>query len=270
MTAAIEGGSYRSAPERRERIIEMLSVDGFRTISELSSALDVSEMTIRRDVDALTATGRVRRVHGGATLLPLEALHPSDFAERAADNSAAKQAVARGAISLLSPGMSICIDSGSTAYELARTLPTDLKLTIATHSLPVLNALMTLPQVRVHALGGELYPGTQDFAGPATVAAIGDLRISTLFLGGAGLSERGVFCVSDHEALVKRALIEVSDRVVLIADASKFDASAMVRVCDWSYIDVFVTDASLREEDRQAIPATVELLVTESTLGAVR
>ncbi|MBX6355109.1 MAG: DeoR/GlpR transcriptional regulator [Micromonosporaceae bacterium] len=230
--------------------MELVSEQGFCTIAELSSALEVSEMTVRRDVGRLAREGKVRRVHGGVTALPSEALNPSDFAVRAASAREAKRAIAREALRFIRrPRATIGIDSGTTVLELAKILPEDRRLTVATHSLPAMVAMSKLKQVHVFGLGGELHPETQDFAGPATLEAIRDLRIGTLFLAAGGLSRRGVYCESDHEALVKRALIEVSERVVLLADSSKFGSSAMVRVCGLDAVDHAVIDDAITAAD---------------------
>ncbi|MET8352522.1 DeoR/GlpR family DNA-binding transcription regulator [Micromonospora sp. NPDC005206] len=240
---------YGSAPERRGQILELVSEQGFCTVTELSSALDVSEMTVRRDVGRLAREGKVRRVHGGVTALSTEALNPSDFAVRSAAAREAKRAIAREALRFIRTRATIGIDSGTTVLELAKMLPEGRRLTVATHSLPAMVAMSPLKQVHVFGLGGELHPETQDFAGPATLEAIRDLRIGTLFLAAGGLSPRGVYCESDHEALVKRALIEVSERVVLLADSGKFGSSAMVRVCGLDAVDHAVIDDAISAAD---------------------
>ena len=240
---------YSSAPARRQRILELVTTQGFCTNAELSIDLDVSEMTVRRDVERLSQEEKVRRVHGGVTVLSTEAMSASDFTVRAAVMRNAKRAIATKALEFVLPGATICIDAGTTTLELAARLPEDHRLTVATHSVPVMTTLMSKTGVSVFGLGGELHPETRDFAGPSTLQAIRDLRISILFLAAGGLSDRGAFCASDHEALVKRALIEVSDRVILLADSSKFRSSAMVRICNWGLIDRVVMDDGVDDEN---------------------
>jgi DeoR/GlpR family transcriptional regulator of sugar metabolism len=244
---------YGSAPGRRKRILEFVTSEGFCSVGELAGSLDVSEMTVRRDVARLEHEGRLRRVHGGITILPREALSPSAFGDRAADMRMHKQWIAQAAVGLIERGATIGLDAGTTTYELALIMPEHLNLTVATHSLPALTAFVSRKGVRVIGLGGQLQPATQDFVGLATQAAIADLSLSVLFLAGRGITKRGLFCANDHEALVKRKLLEVADRVVLLADSSKCRSAAMVRVCQLEDIDCMVTDDDIRETEASMI-----------------
>jgi DeoR/GlpR family transcriptional regulator of sugar metabolism len=254
---------YALAPERRARIMELVTSEGFCTIAELARALDVSEMTVRRDVLRLEGSQRLRRVHGGVTVLPGEALSSSDFAVQSEVMVDEKRAIARAAVSLLDPGAQVAIDSGTTTYQLALILPENLDLTVASHSLPVLSALSSRKGVRVIGIGGELHPVTQDFSGLATNDAIANLHLSMLFLTTMGLTERGVFCASDHEALVKRKLVEVAERVVLLADSTKLSTSAMIRVCSLGDIDCVIMDDGISEQGRRMLADhEVELITT--------
>ncbi|PKW26747.1 DeoR/GlpR family DNA-binding transcription regulator [Phycicoccus duodecadis] len=238
----------RGPAARRQLLSDIVARQGFCTVTELAAAVNVSEMTVRRDIEQLASDELVRKVHGGVTVLTQEVLNPSDFTARATEMFAEKQAIARVALNFLVPGSTICIDSGTTALELARALPVNQGLSVVTHSVPVVNALMTKPGVRVHVFGGELHPETQDFAGEATLAAIDGQRFDVLFLAAGGVNERGVFCASDHEALVKRSLIKAAQRIVLIADSAKFDGPAMVRVCDLDTVDQAIADEGISAE----------------------
>jgi DeoR/GlpR family transcriptional regulator of sugar metabolism len=254
---------YALAPERRARIMELVTSEGFCTIAELALALEVSEMTVRRDVSRLEGGQRLRRVHGGVTVLPGEALNSSDFATQSSVRVDEKRAIARAAVSLIDPGATIAIDSGTTTYQLALILPENLDLMVASHSLPVLSALSARKGLRVIGIGGELHPVTQDFSGLATHDAIANLNLSLLFLTTMGLTERGVFCASDHEALVKRKLVEVAERVVLLADSTKLTTSAMIRVCSLRDIDCVIMDEGISAQGRQMLADNdVDLITT--------
>ncbi len=253
---------YTMAPERRARILELVTSEGFCTIAELARSLDVSEMTVRRDVSRLESGQRLRRVHGGVTVLPGEALNSSDFAVQSTVMVEEKRAIAQAAAGLLEAGATIGIDSGTTTYQLALVLPENLNLTVASHSLPVLSALLPGQGLRVIGIGGELHPVTQDFSGLATHDAISNLHLSVLFLTTMGLTDRGVFCASDHEALVKRKLVEVSERVVLLADSTKLATSAMIRVCSLDDIDCVIMDDGIGDDSRKMLADNnVELIV---------
>jgi DeoR/GlpR family transcriptional regulator of sugar metabolism len=230
-------------------------------------------MTVRRDVSRLEGGQRLRRVHGGVTVLPGEALNSSDFAVQSTVMVEEKRAIARAAAGLLEAGATIGIDSGTTSYQLALILPDNLNLTVASHSLPVLSALAPGAGLRVVGIGGELHPVTQDFSGLATHDAIANLHLSLLFMTTMGLTERGVFCASDHEALVKRKLVEVSERVVLLADSTKLTTSAMIRVCSLDDIDCVIMDEGIGDDSRKMLASNdIELIVVapEATPGPAR
>jgi DeoR/GlpR family transcriptional regulator of sugar metabolism len=150
---------YGSAPDRRARILESVVSEGFCSVGELASSLDVSEMTVRRDIARLEQEGRLRRVHGGITTLPREALSPSAFGDRAADMQLPKQWIAQEAIRLLEHGATVGLDAGTTTYEIALILPELLNLTVATHSLAALNAFVSRKGVRVIGHPGLRRPG---------------------------------------------------------------------------------------------------------------
>jgi DeoR family transcriptional regulator, aga operon transcriptional repressor len=261
---------YSSANERRSRLLAIVEEQGFCTIAELSLALDVSEMTVRRDVRRLADDGRLRSVHGGVSVLPQQALLGSDFTSRAQQMADAKRAIAKSAVTTLSDGGTIAIDAGTTALELARAVPADRKLTVVTHSVPVIMTLLSHPRVEVVALGGVLHSDTQSFAGPATLEALEGLRVSTFFLAASGISARGVYCGNDFDALTKRALIGVADRVVLIADSSKFTASAMVRVCPLSTVDVAIVDSEVDSTQRKLLTSNGVRVVIAGSSGSAR
>lgn len=233
---------YTSAPERREKLVQYIADQGYCTIAALSEALGVSEMTIRRDVTRLAESGRVRSFRGGVGAAVRQDAVGSDYALRDRKMSTAKRAIAHAAIDLIAPGSAIALDAGTTTSQVAEMMPADRKLQVVTHSLPAVSALVGNPGVEIICLGGILHPESLSFDGPATLAAIEALQIETLFLAASGISERGAFCGNGFDAITKRALIDVATSVVLLADSSKFDITAMVRICGWDVIDSVVID----------------------------
>ncbi|MET7991385.1 DeoR/GlpR family DNA-binding transcription regulator [Amycolatopsis sp. NPDC005232] len=241
------------AQERRSRLVERMEEQGFCTIAELSEALGVSEMTVRRDVRLLVREGRMRSVHGGVTTLPASAIGGTDFQARSGRHRAAKRAIARRAIELLPHGGAVAFDAGTTTNEVANLLPPTLRLQVVTASLPIINTLPGKENLDVISLGGTLHLSSQSFAGPMTIAAIGELRVRTLLLAASGLTAEGVYCGNHFDALSKRALVDAADEVILVADSSKFALSAMVRACSLDDVDVLVTDAGLSEMHQKVL-----------------
>lgn len=245
--------AYSSAPDRRDRLVQFVGEQGFCTILELSQLFGVSEMTIRRDVARIVTQGRLRGFHGGVgSLSPLDLLGV-DYRARDLSMSEAKRAIAARAREGVTPRSVIALDAGTTGAQLAAILPSDQHLTVISPSLPVVSSLSTNAGVEIICLGGVLHPESLSFSGPSTLAAISNLHIETLFLAASGLNVRGVFCGNGFDAITKRALIDVSDTVVLIADSSKFTTSAMVRTCEWDAIDRLIVDNGLRNVDEQML-----------------
>lgn len=244
---------YTSAPERRQRLVKHITEQGYCTTAELSRVFGVSEMTIRRDVSKLVEQGDVRGFRGGVGSLTRRDLVGSDYRLRDLKMGAAKEAIARAALGLIGVNSIIALDAGTTAAQLASILPSDLSLCVITHSFPVVSRLAGHPGTEVICLGGTLHPESLSFDGPATLAAISNLHVQVLFLAATGLGERGVFCGNGFDAITKRALIDVSERVVLIADSSKFQTQAMVRVCGWDAIDTIIVDSGIGEGQRRLL-----------------
>ncbi|MEV6845795.1 DeoR/GlpR family DNA-binding transcription regulator [Actinoplanes sp. NPDC051411] len=240
--------TYTSAEDRRAQILEMVERQGFCTITELSAAFEVSDMTIRRDIRMLVDSDDLRSVHGGVTKLKQTEMMGTDFLARTTRMGAAKRAIAERALDFVPRSGAIAVDAGTTTLELATALPADSRVKVVTHSLSVVNALAGRDHIEVICLGGTLHAGTQSFAGAATVAHIGELHVRTLFLAASGLKASGVYCGNDYDAVTKRALVGATDEVVLLTDSSKFSISAMVRACELSELDRVITDDGISEE----------------------
>lgn len=235
------GLRYDGAPERRDWILEALRSARFLSVSDMSRELGVSDMTVRRDLRKLEEVGEVRTVHGGASL-PHGAPQASTFGARAALNADGKSRIAAVAGGLVGPADTVAVDAGTTAYELASTLPSTYSGCVITHSVPVIQLMLSRPGTRVVGLGGELYHDSQTFVGPMTVDAASGVRVRTFFLGAAALDERGVYVATDVERPTKQALMDIADEVVLLADSDKLATSAPVLLCPLDRLTALVTD----------------------------
>lgn len=267
-----ENFRYTSAPERRERLVQFISEQGYCTITELSNAFAVSEMTIRRDVLRLAEQGKVRAFRGGVGSLSKQEMEGSDYRLRDMKMADAKRAIALKAIDMVGIGSVVAIDAGTTGHQVAELLPPDRNVTVVTHSFPVVSSLIGRTGTEVMCLGGLLHPESLSFDGPVALAAISNLRVETFFLAASGIGERGAFCGNGFDAITKRALIEVAERVVLLADSSKFYASAMVKICDWEVIDRIIIDDGISENQRHVLEQqdvdVVTVTATPQDLGS--
>lgn len=226
---------------RREEILRRLQTAGFLSVTALTAELGVSDMTVRRDLRSLEQQGQVRVVHGGASL-PHGVLRTADFASRGRAQAQAKHRIAARALDWVDGDSTIVVDAGTTPYELAAALPQDFAGTVITHSVPVLQHLLHLPSARVIGLGGELLTDSQALVGQLAVDALGLLHADTAFLGAAAVSPRGVFVARALERPTKLAVMEAADRVVLLADHTKFSTRAPVLLAPLDSVDVLVTD----------------------------
>ena len=259
-----------SGPQRRERILALMRVNGFQSVTQLVDLLDVSDMTIRRDLRRLAELGEVRVVHGGASL-PHATLRSADFTRRGQHKQAAKQRIGRAALATVGAHTTIGIDAGTTTFEIAAALPATFTGTVISHSVPVLQHMRTYAGARVIGLGGELLAWSQAFVGSAAINALAELHADTVFVGAAAVGASGLFVATDRERPTKLALMASTDRVVLLADRTKFDAAAPVRLCPWDQIDVLVTDEQPPDAiARSCAKAQVEIIVAGAAAGAAR
>ncbi|HEX3925851.1 MAG TPA: DeoR/GlpR family DNA-binding transcription regulator [Streptosporangiaceae bacterium] len=271
-----EGFRYTTAPERREQLVQFINEQGYCTISELSKTFAVSEMTIRRDVMRLVERDRVRSFRGGVGTLSRQDLLGSDYRKREVAMLEAKRAIAARAVAMIEADSVIALDAGTTTSQVALLLPYDRNLRVVTHSLPVVSGLVGNAGVEVLCLGGTLHPESLSFDGPSTLATISNLQVQTLFLATTGMNQRGAFCGNGYDAITKRALVEVAERVVLIADSSKFQNQAMVKVCGWDAIDILIVDDAitaeqvgwLEQHDVDVVPVAAEVLDDPATLAS--
>jgi DeoR family fructose operon transcriptional repressor len=186
-------------------------------------------------------------VRGGASAIA-PAIGGGDFQHRATERVETKRAIAAEALAFVQAGSVVGVDAGTTTLELARLLPEDRSLTVVTHSLPVLSMLAGRRRTEVYALGGLLHHNTQAFMGPLAVEALKSLRIGTLFLAASSIRDKAMYSNYPHDAEYKRLLVEASDEVVLIADASKFRLTAALKVAPLESVGTLVVDSNIDEE----------------------
>ena len=193
--------------ERRARLIELLERDGAIRLDDAAAELDVSTMTVRRDLADLEAEGRLSRVRGGA----VAALRPRPFAERLAAGAAAKREIARKAVALLPDSGAIAVDASSTAGTLLAAAPESPRLLIATNSLEN-HASARATRARVVLIGGELQAETDSFVGPLACAGAAELHYDRFFTSASAVTRAGTSEVTLEEAQVKRVLVQPPPR----------------------------------------------------------
>jgi DeoR/GlpR family transcriptional regulator of sugar metabolism len=233
------------AKTRRDRIEQCVRAQREIAYAALATEFDVSEMTIRRDVEALELLGVVRRIVGGAIALKGKDSEPS-FETRVANAAEEKHHIADAVADLIGPKETLIIDSGSTALAVARSLKgRKLGLTIVTPSVLAALELVDEPDTTVVLTGGELRRGELSLIGPATEDTLHNYNCDTFVMGVAGIDgDRGISDYHQAESRVKRAASQRADRVIVAADHSKVGRVTFVSIAPLSEIDIIVTDGS--------------------------
>lgn len=211
------------------------------SLEELSVEFHVSMNTVRRDVAELLNHGNVRKVYGGVSSNLVS--RPLGFSVREQKNIEAKRIIGQLASRMVSDGSSIFLDSGSTTPKLLRHLSEKNGVTVITHSLTALSEAATLPNLNVIALGGIYTPSTSSFTGISTLDSLSRLSIQTIFISATGVTvESGLTNSTYMEAEIKRNVVQRGNRVVLMADQSKFGHSAVISFCHLEQLYAIVTD----------------------------
>lgn len=241
------------ARTRRDRIEQRVRSDFEVGYAELAAEFAVSEMTIRRDVEALETLGVVRRVVGGAIAVKGKDAEPS-FATRVADAAEEKRHIADAVADLVSPGETLILDSGSTALAVARSLRgRRLGLTVVTPSILVALELVDEPDTTVVLTGGEVRPGELSLIGPTAEDTLAQYNCDTFVMGVAGIDvDRGISDYHHGESRVKRSATRRADRVIVAADKSKLGRVTFVSIAALADVGVIVTDG---EVDHPALVA---------------
>lgn len=234
--------------QRIQHIEEYLKIRGSSSLDELCQHFEVSKNTIRRDLTELEAKGLVKKVYGGVIWNEESRIIPS-IAQREITMHEAKSAIARKAAEFVSDNDIIVLDSGTTVVQMLGHLTTRQNLTIITNSIPVLDVALAYPQFHVIVTGGDLYHPTASFVGMEALSWLRRLNASTLFLAATGVSlNKGITNYSTIEAEMKKAMIEISERVALLVDHTKFNVVSLMAFADLKNIDVIITDMPLPDE----------------------
>jgi DeoR/GlpR family transcriptional regulator of sugar metabolism len=249
--------------ERRSKLLELVRLRGFASLPELSKELQVSESTIRRDLDYLEESGSARRTHGGVFYAGSSPKLPL-FEERQPSQWDKKQQIARRAVALIEDGDALLLDGGTTTYELARLL-IGRRLQIVTNSLPVANLFAADATADLVLLGGYVYPRTGVALGPHANDMLSRLNVRRTVLSVAGITERGYYNSNLLLVETERAMMAAADEVIVVADSTKFGRQSLAHLCELGEADRLVVDPEIPADWRDKLTeAGVELLVAET------
>lgn len=232
-----------ASEERLAWIRQRLDGDGRVRITDASQELQVSEMTIRRDLQELEATGLARRVRGGAV-----AVGPVPLADRRRSHARSKAKVAAKLVDMVPATGAIGIDASSTLLRLASTLGARRDLTVLTNGPETFATLQRQAGINALLTGGSLEPRTGSLVGPLACRGASQLLLDRLFVSAAGVTtELGASEACLEEAEVKRTMAQAAADVVLAVDASKLGTRAMAVGVEWDDISLLVTDLDRKD-----------------------
>ncbi len=255
--------SQSLAETRRKELLERIRQRGFAPLSELAETLDVSESTVRRDLDVLEESGVAKRTHGGVYYTGPSPQLPH-FDRRQATQLEQKRQIAQVAAELIEEGDTVLLDGGSTTYELARLL-VDRALQVVTNSLPVANLFTASDRSDLVMIGGYVHTRTGVCLGPYANHMLRDLTVRRAVLSVSGVNDKGFYNSNLLLVGTEQAMMQAADEVIVVADSTKFGHSSLALLCELSEIDVLVVDEGLSGSWRQRLEAAgVRLLIAPS------
>jgi DeoR/GlpR family transcriptional regulator of sugar metabolism len=243
------------AKHRQSLILQDVRRAGSARVSDLTLRHGVSDMTIRRDLEVLARAGLIEKVHGGAVLPGVPSSHEPGFEAKSVLERPEKEAIAKAAAALVTPGTAIALSAGTTTFELARQLREIPRLTIVTNSVRVANLVEGArpagagpPRAAVILTGGVRTP-SDALVGPVADMVIRSLHFDLLFLGCHGIDPAaGLTTPNLAESETNRAFVRSARRVTVIADHTKWGIVGLSSFADLEDVDTLITDDRLPAE----------------------
>jgi DeoR family fructose operon transcriptional repressor len=235
------------AAERQLRIRQMLESRDFLDLDTLCRELEASESSVRRDLDELEEQGALKRVYGGAVPSQQQANNAFDFTVESGRYSDEKSRIARLTATLIQDGETVILDGGSTVAAVAGELASK-PLHIVTNSLPIAETLEARRNIELTLTGGYLDPRIRVMLGPLCEQMLGLIRADVVIMGIGSVSEAGF---SNNNTLVvgsEQKMIEIANRLIIVADHSKFGRNAMIPVAALSAAHTVVSNSELAPE----------------------
>ncbi len=251
----------KNITDRHQLILQKLQENGRVNIQELSDHMQVSEVTIRKDLKLLEDKNLLFRTKGGGSITnPYTVEKPID--EKEFINTEEKKKIAKAALSLIGANDSIIIGSGTTVFELARMLYPSKHLTVITPALKVALELCNRPNIDVLQLGGLIHPSSFSATGYFAELILENISSGMLFLGSDGIDpEFGLSITNLAEASLLQKMIELAQVVVIMADSTKFGRRGLGKICTLDSIQYIVTD--------NKVPANTVALLEERGIKVI-
>ncbi|WP_130811284.1 DeoR/GlpR family DNA-binding transcription regulator [Olsenella sp. Marseille-P4559] len=247
---------------RRQKIAELVHEKKSASVSELASIFSVTGETIRRDLKALESEGTLKRSYGGA-YVQTGVDNLVDVNIRTTAYRGSKEVIASRCLQFVNNGDTIFLDNSTTCFYIAKLLQ-DMRITVLTNNLMILNLLSKCPNIRLIGIGGNYSTTEKAFYGPIAELTIGRYYVDTSFLSCRSLSlKSGITDSTDRWNDVRRIVLEHSQRTYFVADYSKFDNTSFVHLCDFNEVTGIITDHPLSEAWRESLDKTGCILIDE-------
>ncbi|WP_054949226.1 DeoR/GlpR family DNA-binding transcription regulator [Numidum massiliense] len=236
--------------ERRNKIMEILNKNQRLTVKELAKEIDVSEATLRSDLNQMEKEGLLTRTHGGAVLTDYIE-NETSFSTRKKKNKQEKMHIASQAVQLITDGQCVLFDASSTVLELARLLKRGKKrLTVVTSGIYTALELRDHPDITVILLGGVVRTGSSSLEGTLGVDVLNKINVDAMFTSANGFTfDTGLTDFNIYEVELKREMLKKASKVVALVDHTKIGKSSIASFADVSQVDTFITDAHFSDEE---------------------
>lgn len=244
----------RFTVSRRKKILERIHETGEVLIADLSREFDVSEVTIRNDLEHLERKNQLIRARGGAIHSDNHVGIDQRLTEKNKLHAAEKAAIGKKAASLIGDGETIIIDSGSTTAEIVKHLGGLRQLNVITNALNIANMLTAYANINVIIPGGYLRQNSMSLVGPLAEKNLRSFYVDKLFLSTDGFDTmQGIYTPNIDEAHLNSIMISIAKEVILVTDSSKFKRKSLAFICTTDKLKTVVTDHMIPEDDKKTL-----------------
>ena len=239
--------------KRRSVILNLLEKMGDLSVNHLSSRFNVSEVTIRNDLSKLEEKGLLIRTRGGA-IKKIPVTYDLSLNQRINKNKKEKQKIGIAAMKFVKEGYTIVIDSGSTTLEVAKNLNSFKNIKLITNSLPIAEQVSDFKDMEIIVPGGIMRTEMRSLVGPMAERNLLNYYCDIAFLAVDGIdADHGIYTPVIHEASLCRTMMEISSKVIVVCDSSKFRKKSFVKISPIKHVDVIITDAGIPASEKKKL-----------------
>ncbi|QAA30227.1 DeoR/GlpR family DNA-binding transcription regulator [Clostridium manihotivorum] len=235
------------AEERQQKILDILNSKSSIKVMDIAELLNVSESTIRRDLQELEEKNLLMRTHGGAVGIYNRTNFEPSFVDKQDEKIDQKISIAEVASMMIEDGDTIILDSGTTTLEIAKRIRSR-NITVITNSIDIASELSNKEGIEIIVTGGSLRSNTRAMVGHLTEAVIKNFRVDKAFVGANGISiEDGVTTPNFIEAQTKKTMINYASKVIIVADSTKFNNVSFSIICPIKAVSMIITSRDIEQ-----------------------